>query len=98
MTNTIPSFIVEKKSQIELLARKYRVRTLSVFGSQISGKASETSDVDFLAEFEKDADLFDLIGLSKDLEELLGKKVDIGSASSLHWTIKESVLKEALPL
>jgi uncharacterized protein len=90
MTNRIPDFIMEKKIQIEALAHKYRAKNLRIFGSQIHGQATYESDVDVLAEFNKDADLFDLMGLTEDLTTLLGKKIDVGTPTSLHWSIRDS--------
>ena len=37
-------------------------------------------------------------GLLADLEELLGRRVDIVTAEGLHWYIRDRVLKEAVPL
>jgi hypothetical protein len=38
------------------------------------------------------------VGLSLDLEELLGRKVDVVSEDGLHWYIRDRVLAEAVPL
>jgi len=37
------------------LCRRYRIKSLSLFGSTRSGRASPASDVDLLVEFEPDA-------------------------------------------
>ena len=36
----------------------YRVKKIGLFGSYVRKKQTATSDIDFLVEFEKDADLF----------------------------------------
>jgi predicted nucleotidyltransferase len=62
------------------------------------GAANENSDVDFLVELESGRSLFDLGGLLMELQELLGRKVDVVTEKGLHWYIKERVLSEAKPI
>ena len=38
------------------------------------------------------------MGLIEDLEALLGKKVDLVTAKSLHYFIRDRVINEAIPL
>ena len=48
-----------------------------------------------LVELEKGRSLLDLSGLLIDLQQLLGRKVDVVTEKSLHWYIKDKILKEA---
>lgn len=64
------------------LCRKHKVKTLSVFGSILTDRFSEESDVDFLVNFESiDHDTFDYVdnyfGLRDALELLFHRKVDL---------------------
>ena len=77
---------------------KYKVREMGVFGSVVRGEQKTTSDIDVLADFEDDADLFDLVGLGLFLEERLGQKVDVVPVRALRKEIKETVLKEVVHL
>jgi uncharacterized protein len=52
----------------------YNVR---VFGSVARGKACPESDVDFLVDMEKGRSVLDLSELILDLQELLGRDVDV---------------------
>ena len=62
--------------QNQALLDKYSVRKVGVFGSYAKGKQRETSDIDLVVEFDRPT--FDnFIGLSRDLEKLFGKKVEI---------------------
>ena len=47
---------------------------------------------------EPDRSLFDLGGLLMDLQELLGRKVDVVTEPALHWYIRERILRQARPL
>jgi len=49
-----------------------------------------------LVEFEEDADLFHLIGLSRYLEEIFNTRVDVISKPSLREDWKQSILKEVV--
>jgi uncharacterized protein len=69
-----------------------------VFGSVARGTDAEGSDLDLLVEFEPGRDLFDLIELKDELEEVSGRSVDVVTERSLLPHIREKVLREAIPL
>jgi predicted nucleotidyltransferase len=82
---------VKKELKIE-----YRVKTIGLFGSYVNNKQTATSDIDFLVEFENNADLFHFIGLSRYLEELFNTKVDVISKPSLKEELKQGILEEVI--
>jgi predicted nucleotidyltransferase len=56
----------------------YGVRRALLFGSYAEGRATSASDVDLIVEFDKSSvSLFTLNGLRYDLEERLGRPVDV---------------------
>jgi predicted nucleotidyltransferase len=74
------------RRQIAILCRKYGIRKLELFGSAASGDFDPAnSDVDLFFEFDSDntklADRF--FGLSEELEELLGRPVDLVSSQDV---------------
>lgn len=86
------------RREILALATRHGARSLRVFGSFARGEAHPTSDVDFLVELGPGATLIDLGSLQMDLQDLLGRKVDVVEPDALHWSIRERVLREAVPL
>jgi predicted nucleotidyltransferase len=84
----------EKRAEITRLGEIHGARSIRVFGSVARGDNSETSDVDFLVEFESGRTLFDLIGLRLDLRDLLGAEVHVVTPNNLRY-IRERVLAEA---
>ncbi len=76
------------------LQSRYKVKEIGVFGSLIRGEQTEASDVDLLADFSEDADLFDLVGLSLFLEEKLHCKVDVVSKRALRPELRDLILRE----
>ncbi len=88
----------DRRPEILGLARKRGAHSLRVFGSVARGEAKEGSDLDLLVEWEPGRSLLDHAGLVQDLEELLGMKVHIGTEKSLHWYVRDRILREATPL
>lgn len=58
--------------------KKYGIKALGVFGSQARGDFHQGSDVDVVVRLVKQ-DLFNIIGIKQDLEEVLKTSVDIVS-------------------
>jgi len=94
----VSEIIGDKKNQILALAAKHGASNVRVFGSVADGTADEDSDIDFLVDLEADRSLFDLGGLLMDLQQLLGRNVDVVTENGLHWYIKDRVLSEAKPI
>ena len=67
-------------SQIKILCKKYKVKTLSVFGSVVRDDFNTDSDIDFAVDFEENdpfkyTDLY--FELKEKLEVLLKRKIDL---------------------
>ena len=67
-------------------------------GLSLGVRATDASDLDLLVAWEPGRSLLDHAGLVQDLQELLGVKVDIGTEKSLHWYVRDRILREATPL
>lgn len=70
------------------------VTKTALFGSVVRGEAKKRSDVDLLVELDDDKSLLDLVGLKLDLEEKLGRKVDIVEYDAIKPTLKDIILNE----
>jgi predicted nucleotidyltransferase len=77
--------IAARVKNIEPLARKWKIRELAVFGSASRDDFSSRSDVDLLVVFEDDThfSLFDFVDLQVELEQLLGRPVDLVEKAGL---------------
>ncbi|MDD5501726.1 MAG: nucleotidyltransferase domain-containing protein [Candidatus Omnitrophica bacterium] len=62
------------------------------------GQQSTSSDIDVLVEFEEEADLFDLIGLTLYMEEALQRKVDVVPKRAFRVELRDTVLHEMITL
>ncbi len=86
------------RQEILRLARKRGADRIRVFGSMAADRATETSDIDFLVEMQKGKSAFALGGLLKDLEDVLGRPVDMTTPNALHPAIRDKILREAVEL
>jgi predicted nucleotidyltransferase len=87
-----------KREAILAAAARHGASNVRIFGSVARGEAKPGSDVDVLVELEPGRSLWDLGGLLMDLQDLLGCRVDVATEKSLQWYIRDSVLREAVPL
>lgn len=90
--------LVRKRALIGALARAHGARTVRLFGSAARGEERAGSDVDLLVELEPGRNLLDLIGLEKDLQEALGRKVDVVTVESIKPRVRRSALRDAIRL
>jgi len=90
--------IDEIKEKIIPILKQYGVTKAGIFGSVVRGEATESSDIDILVEIESDMSLLDFVGLKLDLEEALGKKVDLGEYCTIKPIIKDQILSEEVPI
>lgn len=100
--------ISEIRSIVSPIASRYGLKAVFLFGSYARGEATEASDIDFLVDTTGTnlKSLFSLGALYCDLEEALGKKIDMVTVSALEQrarmpseiAFKEMVLKERVNL
>ncbi len=89
--------IVTKLRELKsIITTRYKVREIGLFGSFVRGEQNAESDIDIIAEFEDGADLFDWIGLTLYLEEILQRQVDVVPKRALRAELQESVLREVI--
>lgn len=86
------------RARIKELARSRGAKNIRLFGSMAREEASATSDVDFLVEMQKGQSAFALGALLMDLQELLGRRVDLVTPNSLHSALRDKILSEATEL
>jgi len=78
--------------------QNFRAREIQLFGSSVRKDQNAGSDIDILVDFEDEADLFDLTGLTIFLEDEFQQKVDIVPKKALRKELKEAILNEAIAI
>lgn len=80
------------------VATRHGARNVRVFGSVVRGDDRDDSDVDFLVDVEPGRTLLDVIALEQDLEQLLGRRVDVLTDGGLSPYLQQRILAEAASL
>lgn len=84
----------EIKKRIIPILRKYGVRKASIFGSAVREEMKESSDVDILVEIDRDISLLDFVALKLELEDALGRRVDLVEYDTIKPRLRDRILKE----
>jgi len=95
MTNVeeIKRTLLQHKGELK---KRFKVKTIGVFGSYVRGEQKRGSDVDVLVEFEDPVGLFEFMRLEYYLSDLLGVKVDLVSKKALKPYIGEYIKREVV--
>ena len=87
-----------KRQQILQIARQHGAYHVRIFGSVARGEVQPDSDIDFLVDMEPGRSLLDMGGLVVELQQLLGRNVDVVTERGLKSRIRDRVLAETIPL
>ena len=87
-----------KRAEILEIANRHGASNVRIFGSVARGEADRHSDIDVLIDLEAGRTLLDHAALLIELNQLLGRKVDVVTARGLRPRMRDRVLQEAVPL
>lgn len=90
--------IKDLQNKLSPIFREHGVKHASVFGSVSRGDDREDSDVDILVDIDKPIGVYEFIGLQFDLEDALGKKVDLVSNRAVNKYIKPFIEKDLISI
>jgi uncharacterized protein len=90
--------IQTRRAEILRIAAGHGAHNLRIFGSVARGQARPDSDLDLLIDLEPGRSLLDIIAIKQDLEDLLGRSVDVVTEDALSPYIRDRILSEALTL
>lgn len=85
-------------TQKPILAKKFNIKEIAVFGSYVREENRKNSDIDILVEFFQPIGFFAFIDCEEYLAKLLGVKVDLVSKKALKPQIGKRILKETVPI
>ncbi len=95
----LKQLLLERREEILEIALKHGAFNVRVFGSVARGEETENSDIDFLIDYDinKISPWFP-VRLIRDLEGLLGRKVDVVTVQGLKERIRDRVLRDCILL
>lgn len=91
------SLVESKRELVKAAVARHHGGRVRLFGSVARGDEQPGSDIDLLVDFDEASSLFDLIRLTRELQELLGRPVDVVSAGGLKER-DQDVLAESIDL
>lgn len=86
------------REELLAIARRRGASSVRVFGSMARGDARPDSDVDLLVTLAPGVSGLALGGIVVDMQELLGRRVDVVTEAALHPELRRRVLATALAL
>jgi uncharacterized protein len=95
---TLDQLLRDKRDDIKRIAARHGAYNLRVFGSVARGEAGPESDIDILIDVRPTTSSWFPAGLILDLEDLLGRHVEVITEKALNAELRDHVLREARPL
>lgn len=83
---------------IREVAERHGATHVRIFGSFARGNSNANSDLDLLIDLKPGRSLLDIIAIQQDLQDLLGRRVDVVTERSLSPYFRDAVCQEAVAL
>lgn len=90
--------IDEIQEKVKKTAQKYKIQQIILFGSYAKGTATEESDIDFVVHYGEYCRGLKCIEFQLELEDMLGKEVDVVNIKQVPHYLTRDILKEGLIL
>jgi len=88
--------IEEIKEKVTPLLIRHQVRRAGIFGSVAKENDTLKSDIDILVELDNKISLLDFVGMKLELEDLLGRTVDLVEYQAIKPRLREKILEEEI--
>ena len=87
------------REAIAAFCARNHIRKLSLFGSILTPRFREESDIDMLVEFEPERGpgMLGLVRMERELSEMVGRKVDLRTPRDLSRYFRDEVVASAVP-
>jgi predicted nucleotidyltransferase len=82
----------------DVLAERYGVAVVGVFGSYVRGEQRGQSDIDLLVDIVYPISLLELVGAEIYLSEVLSSRVDLVPKRDVREELRETILTEAIAI
>jgi uncharacterized protein len=79
----LQELVQARRDQVKAVAARHHGIRVRLFGSVARGEDRPDSDIDLLVDFTEDSSLFDVMRMTRELQDVLGHPVDVVSAGGL---------------
>lgn len=86
------------KKKITPILESAGIKKASIFGSVANNTATADSDVDIVVEMPRPYSLFTFLGIRDQLQDILGRKVDLIEYSTFKPIIRDHAMRNAVPI
>ncbi|MFA6422886.1 MAG: nucleotidyltransferase family protein [Patescibacteria group bacterium] len=86
--------LIDNKIELQDYCQKNQINYFGIFGSFARGEEKDDSDIDIMVDFEETKSLMKIGGIQYDLEEMLGRPVDLVSRKNIKPSIKKNILND----
>ena len=84
------------KQHRNILADRYGIAVVGIFGSYVRGEQEQRSDIDLLADILRPISLLEMVGAEIYLSEVLEIKVDLVPKRNVREELRNNILEEAV--
>jgi uncharacterized protein len=91
-TKRIAPTIEEVTKTVRPILERSGATRAGLFGSLVHGRLRRSSDIDILVELDRNLSLLDVVGIQQDLEDALGRNVDLVEYGAIKPVLKDSIL------
>lgn len=71
--------------------KQYKVIEIGIFGSFARNEMTDKSDIDILVEYSRGTTILDIVKMKQELNELIGRKIDLVSKRAVRKRIMENI-------
>lgn len=86
------------KQHRNILADRYGIAVVGIFGSYVRGEQEQRSDIDLLADILRPISLLEMVGAEIYLSEVLEIKVDLVPKRNVREELRNNILEEAVSI
>ncbi len=96
--NRITTAVEEIRERILPVLLRNGITRAGIFGSVARSESGPESDVDILIELDRQASLLDFIGIKLELEDVLGRSVDLVEYAAIKPRLRDRILRDEVPI
>lgn len=96
MKNRAINTIEEVKKKVIPVLKRHGATKAGLFGSLVRGQIRKRSDLDVLVDLPRNLSLIDVVGIQQEIEEVVGRKVDLVQYDAIKPLLKKYILSEEI--